>query len=191
MVEIEDNQILWHKGLRLTASPMIGTLGVAPAQGEMSNRDASRIGGNMDVQEVCPGATVYLPVETPGALLHVGDVHAIMGDGEINRAGGVECRGLVTLRTRLLPPNPDMGWVRLENPEYIMAVACLEDLEEAFCQGVRELIRWMAADYGFGPEEAYRLLGQVLEARCTVMVSRYKSYLCKVKKQYLVPEGAL
>ena len=36
-------------------------------------------GGNMDVQEVTNGTTIYLPVNVEGALLHVGDCHAAGG----------------------------------------------------------------------------------------------------------------
>ena len=67
---------------------MIGVLGTAPELEVFSNAWPGPHGGNMDVQEVCPGATVYLPVNVPGALLHIGDVHAIQGDGEINCGGG-------------------------------------------------------------------------------------------------------
>src|SRR5206468_6911073 len=40
--------------------------------------------GNMDFNEIVEGATVYLPASVPGALLYVGDGHAIQGDGELN-----------------------------------------------------------------------------------------------------------
>ena len=65
-------------------------------------------GGNMDVQEVAIGATVYLPVYVPEALLHIGDVHAMQGDGEINCGGGIECRSEVRLKVDLLP-RPERG----------------------------------------------------------------------------------
>jgi len=38
----------------------------------------------MDFNEIVEGATVYLPVSVPGALLYVGDGHALQGDGELN-----------------------------------------------------------------------------------------------------------
>ena len=56
----------------------------------------------MDVQEICPGTTIYLPVEVQGALLHVGDCHAIMGDGEIPHGGAIECQAEMTLKVELL-----------------------------------------------------------------------------------------
>ncbi len=187
-VAVQQGYAHWSDRLKIPTAPMIGTLGVAPAVGVVSNAASGRYGGNMDVQELCPGTTLYLPVLVPNALLHVGDVHAIMGDGEINRSGGLECRSRLTLRTRLLPADPSFQWIRLENEEYIMAVACTNDMQSSFCQATAELMRWMIAGYGFTAQEAYLLLGQVLEARCTVLVSQEKPYICKIKKCYLTPE---
>ncbi len=190
-VRIENNQILWSDQLRLPVIPMIGTLGVAPAGEPLSNYYAAKNGGNMDVQEVCVGTTVYFPVEVPGALLHVGDMHAIMGDGEINHGGGIECRGEAVLRCYVIKNKHHTGWLRMENEDYIMAVACLPDMQEAFHHAAREIIAWMCEDYGFCPEEAYLLLGQVLEGRCTLALGeseKPKSYLCKAAKKYLKPD---
>ena len=38
----------------------------------------------MDFNEIIEGATLYLPVSVPGALLYLGDGHAAQGDGELN-----------------------------------------------------------------------------------------------------------
>lgn len=37
----------------------------------------------MDTTDICKGSTVYFPVNKKGALLALGDCHALMGDGEI------------------------------------------------------------------------------------------------------------
>ncbi|MEI6100196.1 MAG: acetamidase/formamidase family protein [Eubacteriales bacterium] len=185
VVRIENGEILWSDSLRLPVEPMVGTLGIAPSGDPVSNREAGNYGGNMDIQEVKPGATVYLNVQVDGALLHVGDVHAIMGDGEINRAGGIECRGKVTLRTHLLPGNENFKWVRMEDEKCIMAAAFCTTMEEAFYQATGELIRWMEEAYGIAPQEAYLLLGQVMAGRSTAVVNTQMPYICKIAKKYL------
>lgn len=184
-VAIENGYILWSKDLKLPIDPMIGTIGVAPAEGEISNAIAYRHGGNFDVQEIRKGTTIYLPVNVDGALLHVGDVHAIMGDGEINNGGGIECRGEVTLRINSIEKPASMDWFRAESDEYIMTIACEKDVKKSFTSATRELILWMRDDYGFSEKEAYLLLGQVMEARCTVFVNETYSYICKINKKYL------
>ena len=66
--------------------PMLGGLAVAPPDGPaVSTGDTGRFGGNMDFNEVIEGNTVYLPVQQPGALLYLGDAHALQGDGETSQ----------------------------------------------------------------------------------------------------------
>ncbi len=81
--------------------PFCGVMGVAPAEpGEIRTRPPGIFGGNMDVRELCVGATLYLPVLHPGALFSAGDAHAAQGDGEIC-INGIECPADVTLRFHL------------------------------------------------------------------------------------------
>ncbi|GIT48438.1 MAG: hypothetical protein Ct9H300mP14_03660 [Gammaproteobacteria bacterium] len=42
-----------------------------------------RVGGNMDIRDLCAGSVLYLPVEVAGALFSIGDTHAAQGDGEV------------------------------------------------------------------------------------------------------------
>ncbi len=76
-------------------------MGVAPAEpGEFRTRPPGVFGGNMDVRELCAGATLYLPVLNRGALFSAGDAHAAQGDGEVC-INGIECPADVTLRFHL------------------------------------------------------------------------------------------
>jgi amidase len=191
IVKIRNNEILWNDTLRLPLSPMVGTLGVAPAGKAVHNSEAGKHGGNMDIQEARKGTTVYFKVQVSGALLHIGDVHVIMGDGEINRAGGLECRSTVTLKVRLVKAPDGFDWVRMEDSEHIMAAAFHEDMEESFYLATGELLRYIMNAYGLEKKEAYLLLGQVMESRCTAVVNKQKPYICKIKKRYLAPNAGL
>ena len=78
--------------------PFCGIMGVAPnADGEFRTRPPGIFGGNMDVRELCSGATLYLPVLNSGALFSLGDAHAAQGDGEVC-INGIECPVDATLR---------------------------------------------------------------------------------------------
>ena len=71
--------------------PFCGVMGVAPAEdGEFKTRPPGIFGGNMDVRELCSGATLFLPVLNKGALFSAGDAHAAQGDGEVC-INGMEC----------------------------------------------------------------------------------------------------
>jgi acetamidase/formamidase len=184
-VRIRDGWIEWADDLKLPVQPMIGTLGTAPALEVFSNAWPGKHGGNMDIQEVRTGATVYLPVYVPGALLHIGDAHAIQGDGEINCGGGIECRAEARLTVDLEARPERMTWPRIVDDVHVTAVGCARPAEDAFRIAVEQLIYWMADEYGMSEQEAHLLLGQVLEARCTQFVDPLYTYVAKIKREYL------
>jgi amidase len=86
-------------GIALPLSPHVGTLGVAPAGAAVSTHDAGDHGGNIDCKLLGPGCVVCFAVQIPGAGLGLGDVHAVMGDGEVG-GQGVETAAVATLSVR-------------------------------------------------------------------------------------------
>lgn len=184
-VAIRDGYVEWSDDLKLPISPMVGVLGTAPEREEFLNSRNGPYGGNLDAQEVAAGATVYLPVYVEGGLLHVGDVHAIQGDGEICCGGGIECRSTVQLTVDVLPRPRRMTWPRFADGTHIGCFGCARPAEDAFRLAVQDLIYWLADDYGWDEREAYLLLGQILSARCTQFVDPLFTYVAKVPRVYL------
>ncbi len=185
VVRIENKNIEWTDTLRLPVSPMLGVLGTAMERGRWPTVWAGQWGGNMDVQEVTTGASVYLPVSVPGALLHVGDMHAIQGDGEICGAGGVEAGGIVKIWCQLASRPKNMTWPRFINETHLISLAQARPAEDAFRLALVEMVLWLEEEYGMSRGEAFLLLGQVLEARCTQFVNPTFTYVCKVNRKYL------
>lgn len=102
-------------GIEIPYAPFCGVIGVAPAEpGVHSVVPPRRVGGNLDVHHLGPGATLYLPIEVEGALLGLGDTHAAQGDGEVCGTA-VEAPMTVTLRITLRQD------LRVEAPEYEVA----------------------------------------------------------------------
>ncbi|MDA1193499.1 MAG: acetamidase/formamidase family protein [Candidatus Poribacteria bacterium] len=189
IVEIRDNVIHWGDGKTLPARPMIGFVGVSPARERHHNGWGGNWGGNFDVQEITTGADVILPVEVDGALLHIGDMHAIQGDGEICGAGGIEASGTVRVSVEIISPRPKaMMGPRIENRTHIGTVAMARPAEDAFRQSLAALILWLEADYGFTKKDAYLWLGQVLEARVTQFVNPTFTYIAKINRNFLPPQ---
>ncbi len=187
VVTIRDGRIQWGDGRTLPVRPMIGFVGTAPRVERFHNGWGGTWGGNFDVQEITTGAHVLLPVEVDGALLHVGDMHAIQGDGEICGAGGIEASGTVRLSCDVLSRPESMMTPRIVNKTHIATVAMSRPAEDAFRQALAALILWLEEDYGFSKDDAYLWLGQVLEARCTQFVNPTFTYIAKVNKAYLPP----
>ena len=185
IVEIADNIIRWSDSLSLPAAPMLGYVGVAPARERYHNGWGGYWGGNFDAQEVTTGAAVQLAVNVPGALLHVGDMHAIQGDGEICGAGGIEASGRVRLRCELSDRPAAMRWPRLINETHIGVLAMARPAEDAFRTALEAMVLWLEESYGMTRGDAYLFLGQVLEARCTQFVNPTFTYIAKVPRRYL------
>jgi acetamidase/formamidase len=183
---IENDEIIWNDKLRFPVEPMMGVIGVAPEREARHNGWAGEWGGNFDIQEVTNGAKLSIPVNHEGALLHVGDMHARQGDGEICGGGGIETGGKVTLKVSLSKKPEEMTWPRIENDEYIMTTACEKPAEDAFRIALSEMILWLEASYGMSQGEAYIFLSQCLEARVTQFVNPSYTYVAKVAKKYLV-----
>jgi amidase len=184
-VRIEEGFVLWNEKTKIPVQPMVGVIATAPASGAPRTIENGPFGGNMDIQEVTTGNIVYLPVYVERGLLHVGDVHAVMGDGEICGAGGIETRATVTLRVDVRERPPEMLWPRIESPDDIISIGCSKPAEDAFRIALQEMIKWMVHGYGFSETAAFLLLGQILHARCTQFVDPLYTYICKVPKQYL------
>ena len=184
VVPIRDGHVIWDERLAIPVQPMVGMVGVAPAHEAQSNLRVGEWGGNMDVQEVAPGASVRLVVNVPGALLHIGDVHALQGDGEIG-GSAIETSGVIRLRAELTDRPEEMTWPRIVTPERIMTVASGRPAERAFRIAAGELIRWLHADHGIEPEEALLLLSQVLEARATQVVNPTITYVAGIRQELL------
>jgi acetamidase/formamidase len=183
VVTIEENRIDWGDGRSLPVAPMLGFVGTSPEHETWANTWAGNYGGNLDVQELTTGAAITLPVNVPGALLHVGDMHARQGDGEICGSGGIEASGVVTLRCTLGQRPEGFSWPRIEDATHKMIAAQGRPAEDAFRAALEALILWLEAD-GMPRGAAYLWLGQVLEARCTQFVNPTFTYLAKVRREF-------
>jgi amidase len=184
-VRVENGIVHWSDTLKLEAKPMIGVIGVAPVAGGVITIDNGVHGGNLDVQEVRNGSLVSFRVWHEGAYLYFGDVHALQGDGEVNGMGAIEIRGHLRCQVFVLPADKKLNWPRIETPTHICTLGCARPLDDALRIAFEEMVYWLEASYGFAPSEAYMLLGQVAEARCTQMVNPKYTYICTVDRKYL------
>lgn len=181
--EIRDGKVIFSDEIQIPVRPCIGTIGTTPALEAVLSGGCGRHGGNLDTEEVCAGSIIYLPVLVEGALVGLGDCHAIQSDGEINE---VEMRSVVTLKCEVIPGrSPVMSWPRIETPQMLVTVAMASPLEEALRLALRDMILWIEERTGMSRHDAYLLLGLVGHARPgQVQVSPY-SMRVQMPKRYL------
>jgi amidase len=185
VVEVTEEGVHWSDKVTLPFRPMVGVIGVAPVHGSVLTVDNGVHGGNLDVQEVTVGNITTLRVNKPGAHLFLGDCHAIQGDGEVNGMGAIEIAADLAVRVSLARAPARMTWPRVESEQYIATVGCARPLEDAMRIAFQEMVYWLEDGYGIPSAEAYMLLGQIAEARCTQAVNPKYTYICKVSKQIL------
>ena len=161
--------------------PFCGVMGVAPAEdGEFRTRPPGIFGGNMDVRQLCTGATLYLPVLNRGALFSAGDAHAAQGDGEVS-INGIECPADVTLRFQVHKqralPGPIVetpGGRRLETDgeggEWIV-VESSSDASGAARAATSRMIDLLADRWGFSTVHAYLLCSVAMNLRLSQVVN--------------------
>ena len=114
--DVSGDTVKFNDKLEFPIDTMIGVIGTAPVPGSLpgvwpnetpgkwSTELPGDHGGNMDCNKIVEGSTLYLPVNVPGALLSMGDMHALMGDGE-SMICGLESAGKATVRVSVVK-----GW---------------------------------------------------------------------------------
>jgi len=150
-----------HK-MEFPAKPMLGCVGIAaPGDFGPSSGISGPYGGNMDYNEVGEGATVILPVYHPGALLFMGDGHALQADGEPTGTGietSMDVEFTVELKKGANLSNP-----RLQNADYIISIGSQPEFVGALNQTLQiatsDMVNWLTKEYGMEPWAAHLLIG--------------------------------
>jgi amidase len=142
---------------------MVGVIGVAPAGEPQHTFYPGPHGGNLDINAVRTGSTVYLPVFVEGGLLCLGDIHAGMGDGELN-GGGIDITADVTVTVRVIR---NLGWERpvIETDDAWCTCASASTLADAIRQATLDMTDLIARCLNMSREEAFILIGAAGDAR--------------------------
>ena len=168
----------------LELAPMLGCFGVAPAHGQaISTATSGEHGGNMDYRGFGTGVTAFFPVFVPGALFHLGDGHAVQGDGEIVGTG-VETSFEVAFTVRL-HKGRRIRWPRGETADEIFTVGNARPLDQAVQHATTEMLRWLAADYGLDVTAASHILGQTVRYDLGNIYDPAYTMVCRVEKRWL------
>lgn len=156
ILPIENGMAKFNDKLSFPLCPMIGVIGTAPAGDGIDTGTPGAHGGNMDCTRIGAGATLYLPVNVEGALLAMGDLHAVMGDGEVGVCG-VEIAGMVTVLVTVLKscalPTPF-----LVNDDTAMTIYSAETVDEASIGATLAMHTFLMQELGMSDHEAGMLL---------------------------------
>ena len=163
---------------------MIGCFGVAPAGGEaISTATSGPHGGNMDYRGFRAGTTALFPVFVPGALLHIGDGHALQGDGEIVGTG-IEISMDVAFTVGLRKGRP-IRWPRGEDATHLFTVGNARPLDQALQHATTEMLRLLEDDFALNRHVAQTLLGQCVEYHIGNVFDPAYTVVCRLSRALL------
>lgn len=181
--KVEDGKVVWDERLSIPLAPMIGVIGVAPEGEPVNCGTPGKHGGNMDNTAIAAGATLYFPVAVDGALFGCGDMHAVMGDGEVS-VSGAEVAGYATVTLTVLPelsvPNP-----LIENETHFGIIVSAESLDKASELAVQQMVDLLASRTNESEADLVMLLSLVADVRVCQMVDPEKTVRFMVPKYVL------
>jgi acetamidase/formamidase len=130
------------------------------------------------------GATVYLPVYQPGALLYVGDGHAAQGDGEVT-GDALETSTEWTFTVDVI--RRSINQPRMETAEYWIASGIANSIHEAVQGATTNLSRWLEEEYKLNPAEIGIVLGTGIRYEVAALVNPRVHIVAKLAKSLLAP----
>lgn len=170
--------------LELPLKPMIGSIGVAPMFNQaLMAGDVAFHGGNMDYDRVTTGTTLYFPVFTAGALLSLGDGHALQGDGEIS-GQGLETSLDVTLTVDLIKGSA-LSQVWLEDADDIMVTGIENGLDASLQRATTGMSQWLKKTYALNDSEVALLLSASIEYDIAEIVDPRPNVVARISKKTL------
>jgi acetamidase/formamidase len=159
-------------GFTRPLAPFLGVMGLPPAEyGEHSTIPPRAAGGgNIDCKELVAGATLYLPVTVPGALLYLGDGHAAQGDGEVGGTA-IECPMTTEAVVDLAPGRP-LPVIHAETPAGRITFGFDSDLNAAMGDALDAMVTWMQGLFGLGKAAALALASTTVDLRVTQVANQ-------------------
>ncbi len=153
-------------------APFLGVMGMPPAEpGEHSTIPPRAAGGgNIDCKELVAGATLFLPVTVPGALLYLGDGHAAQGDGEVGGTA-IEC-GMTTEAVIDLAGDRPLSSIHAETPGGRITFGFDADLNAAMGDALDAMVCWMQSLFGLGKAAALALASTCVDLRITQVANQ-------------------
>jgi amidase len=183
----EGDEIVFKDKIRVPKRPMIGVIGVAPADSEVPNGTPGPHGGNMDCTLVTAGNSVYFTLGVDGAMFGAGDMHAAMGDGEIVVCGA-ETPGSVRFKAQVVGltglPTPF-----IETDEVVATIYSAPTIDEAANGAIHRMAQFLTDFVKVPLNDAGMLMSLVGQLKFCQVVDPLKTVRFEFPKSVLKEYG--
>lgn len=180
IMKIKDGLAIFDD-VKLLVKPVIGTIGVAPQEGEIPTSTPYKHGGNMDCTEITKGTRLYLPVAVEGALFAAGDLHAVQEDGELCVAS-IEVEGRILLKFDILKKRAP-EWPIVETEDHFSILTADEDLDKAVKIAAEQAVNALLRAKKWSFEEAYMFSSLGVRVAINQVVDPKKGARAIISKQ--------
>lgn len=174
--------------VRFPLHPFLGIMGVAVAGTERPHSvPPGPHGGNIDVNLLTVGASLYLPVQVDGALAYIGDPHFAQGDGEVALTA-MEASLRATIRFEVVAHETavkefgELAGPLAETHEFLVPTGMDADLDVAMQDCVRAAIALLRARYGMDAAHAYAYLSAATDFNISQVVDLVKGVHARIRK---------
>jgi acetamidase/formamidase len=175
-------EIEFAPGITIPAKPFWGVIGVAPppSMGRVPSGPPNVFGGNLDNHDLQPGTSLFLPVHVPGALLSLGDGHAVQGAGEVGMSAvETSLKGEIQV---VLHKAMRITWPRAETPTHYMTMGLHEDLDMAAKIATREMLDFIVETKGLPRDDVLMLMSAAMDLHVTQIVDITKGIHATIPK---------
>jgi len=181
VIPIENNKALFNDKISIELNPMVGVIGLAPKEESIKNSTPDYHGGNMDCKRITKGSTVYLKSNVEGGLLSMGDIHGVMGDGEVS-ISGLEMNGEVEVRVTVLKeysiPTPSVI-----TEDLFMTIYSAKTLDEAAVKSTDSMFEFLINNIDISRKEAGNLLSLIGNLRINQIVDPLMTARMELEKE--------
>ncbi len=196
--EVDGREVaLFAPDINVPLAPFMGILAVAPANptldqpgvtvpGVQSSRPPGPFGGNLDVQDLAVGTSLYLPVFQPGALFYTGDPHGVQGDGEVS--GTALEQSLTGVFRFIVHKGMALRGPRAETDTHYMLMGIDLDLDRAMRHATFEVVEFLVSEKGLTRAKALSLASIGVDFRVAEVVDLTQVVVGYIPKDLFLAE---
>ena len=188
ILKLEDDHLLFKDKIRIPKKPMIGVIGVAPAEGSVPNGTPGPHGGNLDCTLMCEGNSAYFTVGVEGALFGAGDFHAAMGDGEIVVCGA-EISGELHFKAEVVDRLKGLPTPFVQTPDVVATIYSAATADEAANGAIHRMAQFLTDFVNIPLNDAGMLMSLVGELKFCQVVDPLKTVRFEFPKWVLAEYG--
>lgn len=180
-------------------APFMGLVGVARDTADLVDSvPPTDAGGNLDINDLGVGSTLYLPVQVPGAMFFSGDPHMAQGDGEVALTA-MEGALRPTFRLTVLKrgsrqaPKVAFDYPFAETPDFWIPIGLSDpdgpgggvnttSLDVAMKTTVRNALAFLTEELGMAGPVAYTYLSAATDFEVSQVVDRTTGIHALIRK---------